>query len=189
MFKKKSIVGIVLVGIMALGVGVGSMSLADTSDEDTLNNQNDIVIEDQQTDDVFVGGTPGSCGYLWDEERNGWHRPWDPDSFIPAAEKPDWDEFISEVPVVIVDPEPLDDQIIGGIGGLSNMPVGVQLPGIRTNCGLAGVAGVVIRKRGSAAAVGDYFIFLNHALNLTELISIDNHQCIVGNMHLAGSNW
>jgi len=117
MFKKKSIVGIVLVGIIALGVGLGSMSLADTSDEDTLNTQNDMVIEDPQADDVFVGGTPGSCGYLWDEERNGWHRPWDTDSFIPAAEKPEWDEFVSEVPVVIVDPEPVDDQIVGGTPG------------------------------------------------------------------------
>jgi len=96
MFNKKSIVGVLLVGIVALGVGVGSMSLADTSDEDTLNNQNDIVIEDQQTDDVFIGGTPGSCGYLWDDERSGWHRPWDADSFIPVADKPEWETFIPE---------------------------------------------------------------------------------------------
>ena len=42
----------------------------------------------------IVGGTPGSCGYVWDAERGGWHRPWDPDSFIPAGDKPEWDKFI-----------------------------------------------------------------------------------------------
>ena len=42
----------------------------------------------------IVGGTPGSCGYVWDAERSGWHRPWDPNSFIPAEDKPEWDKFI-----------------------------------------------------------------------------------------------
>jgi hypothetical protein len=42
----------------------------------------------------IVGGTPGSCGYVWDAEHGGWHRPWDPDSFIPAKDKPEWDKFI-----------------------------------------------------------------------------------------------
>ena len=42
----------------------------------------------------IVGGTPGSCGYVWDVERSGWHRPWDPDSFIRAEDKPEWDKFI-----------------------------------------------------------------------------------------------
>ena len=42
----------------------------------------------------IVGGTPGSCGYVWDAERGGWHRPWDPDSFIRAEDKPEWDKFI-----------------------------------------------------------------------------------------------
>ncbi len=50
----------------------------------------------------IVGGTPGSCGYVWDAERDGWHRPWDPNSFIPAEDKPEWDEFIAS-PVVASD--------------------------------------------------------------------------------------
>jgi inhibitor of cysteine peptidase len=50
----------------------------------------------------IVGGTPGSCGYVWDAERGGWHRPWVPDSFIPAEDKPEWDEFIAS-PVVASD--------------------------------------------------------------------------------------
>ena len=50
----------------------------------------------------IVGGTPGSCGYVWDAERGGWHRPWDPDSFIPAGDKPEWDKFIAS-PVVASD--------------------------------------------------------------------------------------
>ena len=37
MLKKKSILGIFLVAVIALGVGLGSMSLAETSDENTQN--------------------------------------------------------------------------------------------------------------------------------------------------------
>lgn len=59
----------------------------------------------------IVGGTPGSCGYVWDAERGGWHRPWDPDSFISAEDKPEWQKFI---PVV---EEPHNDVIIGGTPG------------------------------------------------------------------------
>jgi hypothetical protein len=51
------------------------------------------VVEDSQND-VFIGGTPESCGYVWDEELDGWHRPWDSDSFIPADEKPEWEKYI-----------------------------------------------------------------------------------------------
>ena len=42
----------------------------------------------------IVGGTPGSCGYVWDAERGGWHRPWDANSFIPANEKPEWEQYL-----------------------------------------------------------------------------------------------
>ncbi len=51
MFKKKSIIGIVLVGIIALGVGLGSMSLADTSDE----NSRSTLPEDQEWMLVALG--------------------------------------------------------------------------------------------------------------------------------------
>ncbi|MFO8009731.1 MAG: META domain-containing protein [Dehalococcoidia bacterium] len=44
--------------------------------------------------DGLIGGTPASCGYAWDGERGGWHRPWDENSFIPADEKPEWKRFI-----------------------------------------------------------------------------------------------
>ncbi|UCG83590.1 MAG: hypothetical protein JSW38_01870 [Dehalococcoidia bacterium] len=58
----------------------------------SLNDFWAISIEKGETQ--IVGGTPGSCGYVWDAERDGWHRPWDPDSFIPAEDKPEWDKFI-----------------------------------------------------------------------------------------------
>ena len=48
----------------------------------------------EKEESQIVGGTPGSCGYVWDAKRQGWHRPWDPDSFIPAEDKPEWDKFI-----------------------------------------------------------------------------------------------
>ncbi|MFC2027918.1 META domain-containing protein [Chloroflexota bacterium] len=51
MFKKKSIIGIVLVGIIALVVGLGSMSLADTSDE----NSRSTLPEDEEWMLVALG--------------------------------------------------------------------------------------------------------------------------------------
>jgi hypothetical protein len=57
-----------------------------------------------------VGGTPGSCGYVWDAERGGWHRPWDPDSFIPAGDKPAWDKFIPS-PAALSVAELLDNPV------------------------------------------------------------------------------
>jgi heat shock protein HslJ len=60
MFKKKSIVGLVLVGIIALGVGLGSMSLADTSDENTR----DTLPEDQEWVLVALGDKDNSQDVL-----------------------------------------------------------------------------------------------------------------------------
>jgi len=58
----------------------------------------------------IVGSTPGSCGYVWDAERGGWHRPWDPDSFIPAEGKPEWDKFIPS-PAALSVAELLDNPV------------------------------------------------------------------------------
>lgn len=41
-----------------------------------------------------IGGTPGSAGYQWYPEKNGWMRPWDATSFIPASQKSEWDIYI-----------------------------------------------------------------------------------------------
>jgi len=95
MFKRKKIAGLVLVVIVGLGVGLGSLSMADSSDG-AVSNHDDVAVEDSDPQDIVVGGHPGSCGYQWDAEREGWHRPWDPDSFIPAEEKPDWNDFIPD---------------------------------------------------------------------------------------------
>lgn len=76
----------------------------------SLNDFWATSIEKEETQ--IVGGTPGSCGYVWDVEREGWHRPWDPDSFIPAGDKPEWDEFIPSATVLSV-AELLDNPVYG----------------------------------------------------------------------------
>lgn len=56
--------------------------------------------EDYQAElEVFIhkeviGGTPASAGYQWDPERQGWVRGWDPESFTPRDEIPEWDQYI-----------------------------------------------------------------------------------------------
>jgi len=99
MGKVKIFTGIVVITLIAPAVIACSQSSADIEvDSEGLQDRPNVVIEDTDVaDDQIVGGTPGSCGYLWDEERGGWHRPWDPDSFIPSQDKPEWDAFIPEI--------------------------------------------------------------------------------------------
>ncbi|GEM_PF-653969 len=59
-----------------------------------------VIVEDIDHDDQLVGGTPGSCGYTWDAERHGWHRTWDAESFIPADQKPEWEQYIPSSQIV-----------------------------------------------------------------------------------------
>ena len=86
MNKAKLIIALVLIATIALATGIYATTSAD-SNADNLEQENQ--------NEILVGGTPGSCGYIWDAERYGWHRPWDPDSFIPASEKPEWDQYIA----------------------------------------------------------------------------------------------
>ncbi len=106
MKKAKLILALVLVAAIALTTGIYATSSADSNPGEADNtNQNDVI----------AGNTPGSCGFLWDAERNGWHRPWDADSLIPASEKPEWQEFMpNEVVDDVVDST---DSIIGGTPG------------------------------------------------------------------------
>jgi len=60
----------------------------------TIEKSASPIQTEESADDILIGGTPGSCGYVWDAERGGWHRPWDTDSFIPADGKQDWNQFI-----------------------------------------------------------------------------------------------
>ncbi len=56
-----------------------------------------VKVEDKkEISKVLIGGTPGSCGYIWDSERQGWYQPWDSESFIPASDKPEWVKYIPE---------------------------------------------------------------------------------------------
>ncbi len=71
------------------------MAQAQADDQDQST-----VITDTDPDDSLVGGTPGSCGYSWNEERYGWHRMWDDQSFIPADQKPEWKKHIPSAQVV-----------------------------------------------------------------------------------------
>jgi len=94
MLKKKSILGFTLVAIIGLGIGLGSISSAASTDDNPIDDQNTIVVDNPDTGDVLIGTGPGSCGYQWDAEREGWRRPWEPDSFFPAEDKPEWADFI-----------------------------------------------------------------------------------------------
>lgn len=40
--------------------------------------------------DEIVGGTPGCCGYAWDEERQLWHRPWEKDGITISGTANHW---------------------------------------------------------------------------------------------------
>jgi len=44
--------------------------------------------------EIIIGGTPSSAGYQYYPDRDGWMRPWDEASFIPARLAPKWDRFI-----------------------------------------------------------------------------------------------
>lgn len=45
-----------------------------------------------------LGGTPASAGYAWNEELNGWIRPWEGESsLIPRGTNPSWDKLIPEL--------------------------------------------------------------------------------------------
>ena len=103
MKKAKLIIALVVIAAVGLAVGIYATSSADSNvDEvDTIN-----------TSDTIIGNTPISCGYSWDAERQGWHRPWDPDSFIPAIEMPEWQEFVPGDTIVEMDGS--DEFIIGG---------------------------------------------------------------------------
>lgn len=48
----------------------------------------------------IVGGTPASCGYQWDETRQGWIGP-DGVTFVSKSDIPAWDSYI---PPYIVPP-------------------------------------------------------------------------------------
>lgn len=44
----------------------------------------------------MIGGSPASCGYQWDAERQGWYRAWEPEvSFVSRSAKPEWDAYIT----------------------------------------------------------------------------------------------
>jgi N-methylhydantoinase B/oxoprolinase/acetone carboxylase alpha subunit len=111
MLNKKAFVGMTLVIVVGLGVGLWSTSTADNLSTNTPNDQAQIIIDDSDNNSILVGGHPGSCGYVWDRDREGWHRPWDPDSFISAEDKPEWQTFI---PVI---EEPQNDVFVGGTPG------------------------------------------------------------------------
>lgn len=93
-------IGIMILTISALAIGGCTVSKA--NEEDTKHTASPVKTEDP-ADEPLIGGTPGSCGYQWDADRNGWHRPWDADSFIPAEQKPEWREFIPATN----DPDPI----------------------------------------------------------------------------------
>ncbi len=106
MKKAKLILALVLIAAIALTTGIYATSSADSNPGEIDNtNQNDVI----------AGNTPGSCGFLWDTERNGWQRPWDTDSLIPASEKPEWQEFIPNE--VVDDVDDSTGNIIGGTPG------------------------------------------------------------------------
>jgi len=111
MLNKKVIIGITLVIVIGLGVGLWSTTSADNLSADTPNDQAQLPIYDPDNSSILIGGHPGSCGYVWDGERGGWHRPWDPDSFISAEDKPEWRIF---TPVF---EEPQNDIFVGGTPG------------------------------------------------------------------------
>ncbi len=98
---------------------LAAVACSESSDEITdspyaAQDQEPVITEDPDDDGQLVGGTPGSAGYTWDAERNGWHRTWDAESFIPASEKPEWDKFIPEagtVSAIIVDESQSGGQI------------------------------------------------------------------------------
>ena len=91
----KSLASLILMVIMVVTITACSTA---SGDEGVIQNDPDkpIVVEDPDLDEIRIGGTPGSAGYIWDEQRNGWHRPWDPDSFLPAGEVPGWIEHIPD---------------------------------------------------------------------------------------------
>ena len=111
MLNKKVIIGITLVIVIGLGVGLWSTTSADNLSADTPNDQAQLPIYDPDNSSILIGGHPGSCGYVWDGERGGWHRPWDPDSFISAEDKPEWRIF---TPVF---EEPQNVIFVGGTPG------------------------------------------------------------------------
>lgn len=112
MKKVKILLGMAMI-TMIIPISIACSQSSENTDleNDVLPNKPNVVVEDPDTtDDQIIGGTPGSCGYLWDEERDGWHRPWDPDSFIPSQDKPDWDAFIPEmVEDMVIKPAPIHD--------------------------------------------------------------------------------
>jgi len=103
MDKKRIIIGISALAIISLA-SVGCAASA--GDEDTTGDSAGMIGdsahqiaagEDPTIDDgQLIGGSPASCGYSWDAERGGWVRPWEAGSFIPAAEKPEWDAYIPD---------------------------------------------------------------------------------------------
>jgi len=94
MLNKKLLIGLTLVTVVGLGVGLWSTSSADNLSADTASDQTELPVYDPDNSQILIGEHPDSCGYVWDGERGGWHRPWDPDSFISAEDKPEWDKFI-----------------------------------------------------------------------------------------------
>jgi len=108
-----------LIFTILAAVLLAAVACSESSDEITNSpyapqDQEPVITEDPDGDGQLVGGTPGSAGYTWDAERNGWHRTWDAESFIPASEKPDWDRFIPEagtVSATIVDESQSGGQI------------------------------------------------------------------------------
>lgn len=94
MLGKRLLAGAALVAVVGLGVGLWSTSSADNLSADTPSDQAQLPIYDPDNSPILIGGHPGSCGYVWDGERGGWHRPWDADSFIPADEKQEWQQYI-----------------------------------------------------------------------------------------------
>jgi inhibitor of cysteine peptidase len=87
-------------------------SLNDFWPTDITKIDRPVDVEDPHEPDPLIGGTPGSCGYAWDRERGGWHRPWDSDSFVPAEDKPEWDKFIPSFDIVSA--TLVDSSISGG---------------------------------------------------------------------------
>ncbi len=69
---------------------------ADAAKVIVVGTDEPVFGEDPAEGPQIVGGTPGSAGYTWDDERKGWHRTWDAESFISAADQPEWDKFIPE---------------------------------------------------------------------------------------------
>ena len=97
--------------VLILGVFVFTgMGGAWAEDKNAISDYNHLAEvskeeEEQAPSYTKIGGDPASCGYTWDSERQGWHRPWDPESFIPDSDAPaGWDNYrpdVEELPVYI----------------------------------------------------------------------------------------